>query len=344
MADRFRIRLSEDLVSAVRREPESARVAPDVSVLLAGILDIGSYSNQALSILAGRTVVLGEHVERIAREVLRWNAPDLLGDLGDGLLQLAQHSDVVRVGPTAPSVLPQGANTLSGEDRQVLADAIGGEATLLLTHDSKFFSSGGAALRVESPSSYLWSPGDPRNVEFRPDAWTFLGLFWPSWSSDAVRGMEGEEFYVMDLPGTARFFYEGRRSAFVLQWPVNDGWADVLVMPHEVEFMATNFAAVTADSSGVAAFVNGQTSEASHCLPVYRHRAKLSPFNSSSGEGQINGGMRFRMASCRYSVRHLRRLWKSTSLHLSDGEIRFQDHLSTVQRRLALLRRRPGAI
>ncbi len=308
-----------------------SRIAPDVSVLLAGLLDLGSYSNQCLASLDQGTVVLGRHVEDMALRVLRTNAPNLVGDFADGLLQLAQHTTVERVADGDRSCLPPWAARLSGEDQQVLADSLAGKVNFLLTHDWEFFRKEVPGIKVKSPSSFLWNPNDPRLLDGgNPFAWTFLGQFWPNWSSEAIRD-SGEIPYVMDLTGKAELFYEPAQAAFVFRWFQESVPVGMLTLPQAVEWQSSNFVAVAVDADGIFIFINGETRGRNVAVGPVPPGARIYPFNNSRGAGQINGYCQFRMAPGRLTERIIRRLWRTRSLELSDGELRFIDLVSTTR-------------
>ncbi|HET9004572.1 MAG TPA: hypothetical protein VFN39_11280, partial [Gemmatimonadaceae bacterium] len=148
--------LNDSSASAIRAEVTEERLFLDVSVLLAAALEPASPSHQCVDMSDTGTIVVSEHVESMARQVLLRNAPDLLPVFNDGLLRLASRSNLERVGTSPRTLLPSWASRLSGEDQQVLADALGSDASILLTHDAAFFQGPANDMAVLSPASYVW--------------------------------------------------------------------------------------------------------------------------------------------------------------------------------------------
>src|SRR5436309_2917573 len=179
----FRDQLSEGIRSFLT----GRRIALDVSVLLSGVLDEASPSAWILRCANRGTLVLSKHVEEMAIEVLRRNAETLVGVFGAGIVKLSTHCAIERVPSVDQETLGERGKHLSGEDRQVLADALAARASVLYTHDSEFFKERIPDLIVMAPGGQAHDPFGP--LWFLPNTtdWTFLGWFVPNWGSDLVR-------------------------------------------------------------------------------------------------------------------------------------------------------------
>jgi predicted nucleic acid-binding protein len=312
--------LRETIVS----ELSGKRLFLDVSVLLAGLLDPGCASQQLLEVACKGTVVLSGHVEDMARTVVRANAPGKLPEFDDALLRLGAAQTIERIRRCDLAVLDGEALKLSKEDQQVLADAIGGRADILATHDAKLFRAVPSGLQARSPSSITWSPDEATNVERGGDEMTFIGFFAPQWSSDAVAGSD-LQFYYFEVAGFARAFYDARSSEACLEWMLASGGRGRLRMPQRVESSAFHFVAAAFSPESVQFFVDGVTRGRRARIAMPAGATTFHPFMSAQSQHQINGGCHFRVEPRSIREGELRRLWASRSTRLSDGELRFTD-------------------
>jgi len=316
--------LPSHIRDVVTAELAGKRLFPDVSVLLAGVLDSESASSDVFTCATGATIVLSAHVEETAVAVLRGGAPNLVAEFNDGLLRLSVDRTVERI-PRQPDVLPTNeTRKLNNEDRQVLADAIGGRADVLLTHDSQLFEAVPQSLRARSPSSVAWSPLDAANIQRGTDASTFVGFFYPEWSSDAVSGTM-DQFFFFEVSDYVRAFYNARKRTAVLEWNTPAGSRGSIRMPLHVEANSYHFVAAVLQTRSILLYIDGVTRERKHHIGEPNLSATFHPFMSAQSTGQICGACHFRVEPRALSVRELHRLRASQSTRLSDGERKWSE-------------------
>ena len=301
------------------------RVAVDVSVLLAGLLDTDSPSQRLLGVLSKGTTVLSDHVEDRARMVLKAAGPHLLPEFNDQLLRLASKTTLVRIAAASSAPLPAWtASGLSIEDTRVLAGALAGRSDRLFTHDRDFFQAPIPGLAVESPASFVWDALDGWNVRPGAAIFTFLGWFSPHWSTDAVAGSDAQ-FYLFDVANHIHALYDARSSAFQVRWHKRAGAKRGIALPARVDAGTHNFVAVVADEERVMLFVNGSTTGCNVRLGPSRASTTFHPFASAEETSQIEGGCKWRVIDSALSLRTVRRHYDAHSLELTDGELRFAD-------------------
>ena len=267
-------------------------------------------------------IVLSEHVEDMARTVIRVNAPRKLPEFNDALLRLGATQTIERIHRHDSVGLHTGAVRLDKEDQQVLADAIGGRADILATHDSKLFQAAPTGLEAISPSSITWSSDDAMNVQRGHSEMTFVGSFVPQWSSDAVAGSD-LQFYYFEIAGFARAFYSARLGEACLEWELASGGRGRLRIPQQVEASAYHFVAAAFSPGSVQFFVDGVTRGRQGKIAIPPVATTFHPFASAQSEHQISGGCVFRVEPRTVREGELRRLWAARSTRLSDGELRF---------------------
>jgi hypothetical protein len=314
--------LPDHLVRTLAQELAGKRIAPDVSVLLAGVLDADSPSQRTLAAAKHSTIVLSDHVEELAGRVLAHNAPHLTGNFNDGLLRLGVASHIERVAADGPIDLPVWCSALSREDRRVLAGAVCGSADRLFTHDAEFFKGEVPRLVVQSPGTFAWNPLESANVRSGTDSFTFLGWFYPQWNSEAVAGTD-LLFFIFEIAGFMQLFYQASTREYRLRWHTPSGATGGMRLPQIVSIHTFNFVAVTCAKDQVTLFVNGETRRAAVRLGPRPVSTTFHPFMSAKSEHQINGGCQFRIANSAYSEKALRRHLVSRSIELTDGELQF---------------------
>ncbi|MBW7933429.1 MAG: hypothetical protein H3C62_07415 [Gemmatimonadaceae bacterium] len=314
-----------DLAHLLEDSLANRRVAVDVSVLLAGLLDSDSPSQRLLGLLSNGTTVLSDHVEERARLVLKAAAPHLLPEFNDQLLRLSTKTQLERVSADCAPPLPSWASAgLSAEDARVLAGALAGHADYLFKHDRDFFQSPIDGLSVESPSTFVWDALDRANVKSGTSVFTFLGMFFPNWSTEAVAG-SGEQFFIFEIANHICALYDARSSAYHVKWHRRAGARKGIVLPARVGVASQNFIAVIADEEHVTLFVNGATAGRKVRLGATRERTTFTPFASALQESQINGGCKWRVVDTALSLRTVRRHYDAHALELTDGELRFAE-------------------
>src|SRR6266511_4281372 len=250
----------EQISEGIRSFLTGRRIALDVSVLLSGVLDEQSPSAWILRCAAEGTIVLSNHTEDMAIRVLRANAPSLVPVFGAGLVKLSTLCPIERVSSADKASVGELGKHLSGEDRQVLADAMSAKASVLYTHDSEFFRERFAGLIVLAPGAQAWDPFDGDGLQARND-WTFLGWFVPSWSSEAVRATT-ERFFIYEIADYVACYYDAQPGEFVLEWWARTADVKSLRLPQEIKAQAYNFVAVMADATSITLFANGETRRA----------------------------------------------------------------------------------
>jgi predicted nucleic acid-binding protein len=317
--------LRADLAHLLEDSLAHRRVAVDVSVLLAGLLDTDSPSQRLLGLLSKGTTVLSDHVEERARLVLKVAAPHLLPEFNDQLLRFSTKTHLERVTADGAPPLPSWtAAGLSAEDARVLAGAIAGQADYLFTHDRDFFQSPIAGLSVESPASFVWDALDGANVKPGTAVFTFLGVFFPNWSTEAVAGSD-EQFFVFEVANHINAFYDARSSAYHVRWHKRVGARKGIALPARVDAASHNFIAVIADEERVTLFVNGSTAGRNVRLGPARESTTFYPFANALQTSQINGGCKWRVVDTALSLRTVRRHYDAHSLELTDGELKFAE-------------------
>jgi predicted nucleic acid-binding protein len=325
----------EQISEGIRSFLAGRRIALDVSVLLSGVLDEQSPSAWILRLASQSAIVLSKHTEETAIEVLRWNAPSLVGVFGAGLVELGTRCTIDRVPSVDKSSLGTLGRHLSGEDRQILADAISGKASVLYTHDSEFFRERIPGLITIAPGAQAWDPfseGLHANT-----VWTFLGWFVPSWSTDAVSGTT-ERFFIYEIADYVSCSYDAQSSAFVVEWWANTPKIRSLRLPQVVEAQTYNFVSVMADATSITLFANGETRRTT----VSIGRAPITtfhPFMSAESTGQIFGTCRFRFVDKCLTEASIQRHWRARTLQLTDGEIQWMDAV----RKFSMLSRPRGS-
>lgn len=300
------------------------RVFPDISVLLAGLLDHSSDSGAVLSGTSGGVLLLSDHSEGLARSILRAHAPHLLAVFNDALISLGSRVRIERVGAGEQDMLDSRALSLSDEDKQVLADAQHGRADMLVTHDAAFYPAAPDTIRVRSPATLNWDPIDGRNVQLGAEGATFIGWFLPNWTSDAVANAS-QQFYFFEISGYVRAYYENARRSARLEWRTAAGATGSLRIPMSVGWQQYHFIAACIGLDSVSFFVDGLQRGKQVRLGRPPAGATFHPFMSAQSEHQISGGCHFRVEPRLLGERELRRLWQAHSTRLSDGEIRFSD-------------------
>ncbi len=315
----------EELQTGVRSLLADRRIMPDVSVLLAGVLDEDSPSAWVLRLASEGTIVLSTHTEETAIRALRSNAPSLLGVFGAGLVRLATICRVERV-PSAdpPTVLGERGKHLSREDRQVLADALSAKVTLLYTHDSEFFREQIPGLSVIAPGSHAWDPFGDDGVRGHPTDWTFLGWFVPNWGTDFIRST-AERFFIFEIADHVACYYDASTCGFVLEWRARTPGLKCLRLPQEVHPRLHNFVAVMADKASVSLFANGETRRAQVTIGPVPTAATFHPFMSRESTHQISGACQFRRVDKALTEASVRRHWRARTVQLTDGEIEWID-------------------
>ena len=211
-------------------QKETMKVFPDVSVLLAGTLVRGSPSEESL--FTSSNILLSKHVEEMCRKVLNWNRPGLLGDFNDGLLRLSKKSNLRRSPSYPVATLPDCAKSLSPEDLQVVSDAIGNQADVLLTHDSNILRLG-----PDLPSVFIQTPSyfASRDVECKPhpEHWTFLGIFYAhGWHSNSF---PGTKFWILELSDFLRCYFEFGTANLTLEWKTAVGVVGQMSLEMDIE-------------------------------------------------------------------------------------------------------------
>ena len=306
------------------------RIAPDVSVLLAGVLDEESPSGRILNLATEGTIILSAHTETTAIAVLQEKNPSLLGEFGAGLVKLATRCPVERVPSADLSTLGELGKHLSGEDLQVLADALSAKATVLYTHDSDFFKQRIPGLVVLAPGAHAFDYFDFRDLQGHQHDWTFLGLFYPNWSTEALRGTS-ERFYIFEIAGHVSCYYETKKSEFVLEWRARTRKGTSLRLPHQVvEMRSYNFVSVMCAENSVTLFVNGQTRRTEAKIGPAPATTTFHPFQSHKSTHQIDGVGQFRLVAGTMTERSVRRHRRARTLQLTDGETQWADHVRKV--------------
>ena len=117
----------------------------------------------------------------------------------------------------------------------------------------------------------------------------------------------------------------------MFQWYEGSDLAGVLELPQDVEWRATNFVAAAVDETGVLLFANGQSRRRDVRIGPVPAGGGIHLCNDANGRNQINGSAQFRVAQGRLRERHIRRLYRSRTLRLSDGELRFVELVSTTR-------------
>jgi hypothetical protein len=254
----------------------------------------------------------------MARTVLRVNAPGLIPEFNDGLLRLGARQSIERLPRQAPT---KPASKLSAEDSQVLADAVGGMADILVTHDAALFRAAPKGLSVQSPSTLVWDPLDGRNIQRGVES-TFIGWFVPQWSSEAVAGSSAQ-FYYFEIDRFARAYYEAKKGTARLEWGAPDGVRGSLAMPQTVRTGGYHFVAAVLALQYVFFFVDGVSRGRKVRAGAPPQETTFHPFMDGKSEHQIFGGAHFRVEPRVLGEAELRRLWASHSTRLSDGEVNF---------------------
>lgn len=308
--------------SRVAEQLVDKRVFPDISVLLAGLLDPSSDSAAVLFGAAG-SLILSRHTESTAIRVLRSAAPHLVAEFGDRLIELGTHVQIERVESTNSSDLV-GRRRLSKEDKQVVHDAVIAKADVLVTHDSDIFRAAPPSLRVSSPSSLNWDDLSAGNVQLGDGEFTFIGFFFPHWTSDAVQGAD-QHFYFFEVAGFIRAHYENSRRSARLAWNTPIGARDSIRLPLEVQRERYHFLAAAIGRDSVTFFADGKISSKKVRLGAVPRPTTFHPFMSASSEHQISGGCRFRVEPRVLGEKEIRRLWHARSTRLSDGEVQYAE-------------------
>jgi hypothetical protein len=304
---------------------DGKRLFPDVSVLLASALYPDSPSHKVLTLSATSRILVSPHTETTALAVLRAAAPTLVSEFCDYLLATARTGRLERVASGDHQQLGSLPSSFSSEDRQVLADAAASAASILYTHDSKFFSFKTPGPIIISPASHAWEPLDRTWIRPGQAAWSFLGWFVPQWSTAAVRGTR-ELFYVFEFAGHSHCFYDAARESFCLQWSTPSPGR--LRLPFNVEAQGFHFVSVVARQSSVMLFANGHTRSSPITLDPLPARTTFHPFMSAASLHQISGGCQFTVTEATPTEAALRRHWQARSICLTDGELRFLDALA----------------
>ena len=282
-------------------------------------------THHATTTLTLAAIILSDHVEDRARHVLRSGAPHLLAPFNDGLLRLTMHTRVERVSATGDAVLPAWAETtLSAEDRRVLLGALTGRADWLFSHDRDFFKGPIQGMKSESPATFTWDPLETANVRRGKEGFTFLGWFYPQWSSEAVAGTD-EIFFIFEIADYIRSFYSARTGTFHVQWNTRSGVSGGLRLPMPVAASSYHFVAVICANDLVTLFVNDRTRRREIRLGPPPLTTTFHPFMSAQSEHQIFGGCQFRVADSPLDARTVRRHFLAHSVRLSDGELRFSE-------------------
>ena len=281
--------LPRHLREIVTTELAGKRLFPDVSVLLSGVLEPQSASGDVFASAAKATIVLSAHVEETAVAVLRASAPHLVAEFNDGLLRLGRDVTIERIPKQAPVEARAGAPTLSEEDRQVLSDAVGGRSQILLSHDSRLFRAAPPPLVTRSPSSIAWSPLDGANVQRGGVDSTFVGLFYPEWSSEAVSGTD-ERFYFFEISGFVRAYYDAKRGTAIFEWDTQVGSRGSLRMPLSILAGSYHFVAAVLRPSSVLLYADGITREKKVHIGSPANDATFHPFMSVLSQGQVCAG------------------------------------------------------
>lgn len=301
------------------------RVALDVSVLLAGLLDQDSPSARLLDVMTRASVILSDHVEERARVVLHAAAPHLLPTFNDGLLRLAGSTDLRRVVVADAAALPTWAvSALSDEDARVLAGAVLGDSSWLFTHDRDFFKGPISGMAVSSPSSFVWDPLEGANVQRGPDSFTFLGWFYPQWGTEIIRG-SADLFYFFEIANFVWAYYSARDSAVHVHWHRLAGSKKGLTLPISIDVGSYNFVSVIVRPGRVSLFVNGESRERAVLIGGAPAETTFHPFMSAKSEHQIFGSCQFRVADSALTARTVRRHWQAHSVRLADGELQFAE-------------------
>ncbi len=300
------------------------RIALDVSVLLAGLLDRDSPSHRILGASRFATIVISDHVEDMARRVLSYHAPDYLTVFNDELLRLGTRSRIERVAVAPGADLPDWTSALSDEDRQVVIGAVRGSADTLLTHDSEIFRGRIPGLQVQSPAataieSILWMELPPISEEF-----TFLAWFVPMWDSASI-AMSELQFFVFEIERYMQCFYDASSQQFRIRWHTLSPCTGGVGMKLAVESQSFNFIAVVCSQQRVTLFVNGRTKIEQARLGPPPQGTKLHLFSSASLDSQLSAAGDFFLANRAYREREVRRHWLAHSVRLTDGELKFAE-------------------
>ena len=260
----------------------------------------------------------------MAIEVLRRNAETLVGVFGAGIVKLSTHCAIERVPSVDQETLGERGKHLSGEDRQVLADALAARASVLYTHDSEFFKERIPDLIVMAPGGQAHDPFGP--LWFLPNTtdWTFLGWFVPNWGSDLVR-QTTNRFCIFEIAGHVKCYYEASRGEFVVEWTKKTPGKGPLRLLQEVKVRDPNFVAVTATTNSIALFANGETRGGTVTIGRAPNNTTFHPFNNSTSTGQIEGGCQFRFVDEVLNEGSVRKHWTARTLQLTDGEIKWMD-------------------
>jgi hypothetical protein len=310
--------LRRERVESLTQSLEGHRIAIDVSVLLAGLLDADSPSQRLLSICGRSVLVVSNHVEERALRVLRAAAPHLIPEFSDALLRLASTTALERVVMRASAPVPPWAEaTLSDEDLCVLRGAVTGCAKWLFTHDRDFFKRAIPGMAVYSPATFVWDPLDSANVVRGSDAFTFVGVFYPQWGTDAVRATD-EVFFMFEIAHFIRAYYAARDGAFHVRWHRRAGHRNGLSVPGNVSANGYNFVAVTVEPARVTLFVNGTQRECNVNVGTAPVQTTFHPFMSAESQHRIFGGCLFRLTGTAMPPRAIRRHYAAHAIQLTD--------------------------
>lgn len=294
----------------------------DASVLLSATLLPESPSASLVELADESVFLLSPHVERMALQTLRFKAPERLGEFGDAIVRLSMRRTVDRTPKGDSSQLGSLKKGLSGEDAQVLADAMHGGADFLYTHDEKFFRNAPTRPVILTPSAHTWNPlaaGNPYIAVVERD-WTFLGFFHPNWDSGSLRGTD-TEFSIFEISSHLRCVYIPARGRFEV-WLIS-GDKPLLHLSQPIQYQQPVFVACTAKEGLLVLYVDRQVAQLRTTLPRALTGARLIPFNNARGTSSIFGVVTFRLENRVLDQRIVNRHCRTRSVLITDGEYDF---------------------